>query len=72
MSGNVWEWCWDRYNDSTPASGQDPMGAAYGTDRVRRGGGWLWNANATACARRSGHSPNDCNNLPGLRLVCRP
>ena len=48
MSGNVWEWCFDRHNDD-PASNDaaykqggivtDPQGAASGSYRVLRGGG---------------------------------
>ena len=42
MSGNVWEWCWDRFgsypNPSSPQT--DPVGPSSGTDRVIRGGGW--------------------------------
>ena len=39
MSGNVWEWCRDWYG--TLAYGTDPVGSASGSDRVRRGGGWI-------------------------------
>ena len=38
MSGNVWEWCWDRYSNittSTPSSG-----VTSGSTRVKRGGSW--------------------------------
>ena len=37
MSGNVWEWCWDRYTDSISSSTPD-TGASSGSDRVKRGG----------------------------------
>ena len=49
ISGNVWEWCFDRY-DNNPAANDgayesggfvtDPQGAASGADRVERRGSW--------------------------------
>lgn len=42
MTGNAWEWCWDR-NASYAADTQfDPKGPDTGTERVTRGGSW-WN-----------------------------
>ena len=38
MSGNVWEWCWDWH--VSVSSSTDAAGAASGSFRVRRGGGW--------------------------------
>lgn len=38
MSGNVWEWCWDRYG--TVESYTPESGAASDSSRVQRGGSW--------------------------------
>lgn len=40
MSGNVWEWCWDRFNYYDSSSVSDPTGPETGLSRVLRGGGW--------------------------------
>ena len=40
MSGNVHEWCWDRYGSISSSSAAD--GAASGNIRVRRGGSWCY------------------------------
>ena len=49
MSGNVWEWCFDGYNDNPTANDDaytsggfvvDPQGTASGFYRVMRGGSW--------------------------------
>ena len=73
MSGNVRDWCWDRYENSTPADGQtDPTGPASGFLRVERGGSGYDDADHVACAYRSVNSPAVWNGYLGLRVVCRP
>lgn len=39
MSGNVWEWCWDWFN-ADYAETDNPRGAATGSEKVFRGGGY--------------------------------
>ena len=40
MSGNVWEWCQDRYGEYNSSSQVNPTGANSGSHRVYRGGSW--------------------------------
>lgn len=70
LSGNVWEWCWDRYASSYPSTAQtNYLGAASGTYRVRRSGGW--NGSATSCtvAGRNYGNPFGLGNAVGFRVV---
>lgn len=40
MTGNVYEWCWDRYGIYSSSEQTDPVGASSGLWRVIRGGGY--------------------------------
>jgi formylglycine-generating enzyme required for sulfatase activity len=58
MLGNVWEWCWDKYDENS-----------YGSYRIFRGGGW--NDPARGCLasnRRRSHPTFQIDDL-GFRLA---
>ena len=69
MSGNVWEWCWDRYADYGSAAQTTPTGAASGTFRVFRGGGWDGSASYRAVSFRSDSGPSRQGSRLGFRVV---
>jgi formylglycine-generating enzyme required for sulfatase activity len=68
MSGNVWEWCNDRYGDYPASAQNNPVGA--GSGRVLRGGSWGRNAGCCRVAIRSGGSPSNSGSSLGFRLSC--
>ena len=68
MHGNVWEWCLDWYDRSFFGNGT--AGPSSGSDRVRRGGAWLNDAQYCRSASRYNGSPSFKNRSIGFRLCC--
>ena len=69
MSGNVWEWCWDWYGTLSAGSSTNPAGAASGSYRVGRGGGWYGGAVICSVAYRLDNYPYCRDNSIGFRVV---
>ncbi len=69
MSGNVWEWCLDRYGNYSSASQTDPMGSSSGSNRVYRGGGWGHDAENCRVSYRRGYTPDYRYRNLGFRVV---
>ena len=69
MSGNVWEWCSDRYGSYSSYSQSNPTGATSGFGRVERGGNWCGLARYCCSSHRSYYAPCNSNYYLGLRLV---
>lgn len=63
MSGNVWEWCWDRNGTYDISATDNPTGASSGSSRVYRGGGWNDGANSCRVANRSSSDFNPTSRL---------
>ena len=56
MSGNVWEWCWDRSDAS-------------GSPRVSRGGSWRYDAVGCSVSCRIYYYPSSTHDDLGFRLA---
>jgi formylglycine-generating enzyme required for sulfatase activity len=79
MHGNVWECCWDWFDDYASVPQTDPMGAAPGicydplllcdSYRVERGGSWCVSAQYLRSASRSISDSSGGENNVGFRLV---
>ena len=70
MTGNVWEWCYDLYGRY--GSHVDPIGAAGGSTRVKRGGSWHERAKYGMVAVRHHNVPNQGTDNIGFRIVLGP
>ncbi|MEZ4776828.1 MAG: SUMF1/EgtB/PvdO family nonheme iron enzyme [Bacteroidia bacterium] len=74
MSGNVYEWCWDGYDENFYQNSpeKNPRGPEKKqTDQVVRGGSWFETALDCRCSYRNGDIPFDLNNVIGFRVVRR-
>ena len=70
MSGNVYEWCYDRYADYSGGSETDPTGQGSGNKRLGRGGYWNRPGDRLRCAFRYEYAPGSRLFSIGFRL-CR-
>ena len=80
MSGNVFEWCWDWYNNSVTSNDAEyttdgvvinpsPSSALGAWERVLRGGSWDLHANYCSVCFRGFGSPDGRNDNLGFRVV---
>ena len=69
MSGNVMEWCWDRFGDYTKEPKTNPKGVDSSDWRVRRGGCWYGLGSDGWNTRRGGYSASETFFLMGLRIA---
>ena len=69
MSGNVSEWCWDRYGDYSRSGSVDPAGPSRGRNRVIRGGSWGSGPRIARVAYRDRNEPGFRDSNLGLRFV---
>lgn len=69
MSGNVWEWCSDRYGNYSSSSQTNPTGSYSGSNRVIRGGSWSNFAGYCRSSNRSIITPSRSDFDLGLRLA---
>ncbi|HEX9971249.1 MAG TPA: SUMF1/EgtB/PvdO family nonheme iron enzyme [bacterium] len=71
MSGNVWEWCQDwfdeNYYQTSPA--KNPTGPETGTARLLRGGSWLFDVRGCRSSSRLRYDPVFWYDYLGFRVV---
>jgi len=72
MSGNVWEWCSDKYGSYNANELNNPTGASSGSFRVVRGGSWSIDASFCCVSYRDFDTPVIRNDSYGFRVVVLP
>ncbi|MFO7660344.1 MAG: SUMF1/EgtB/PvdO family nonheme iron enzyme [Candidatus Cloacimonadaceae bacterium] len=69
MSGNIWEWCWDWYDNYSETELVNPCGAENGQYKIIRGGSWADNKNYQRVASRGKENPSGKYSSIGLRIA---
>jgi formylglycine-generating enzyme required for sulfatase activity len=71
MTGNVWEWVWDRHvNYPVPGEKTNPKGPEAGANRLLRGGGWTtYDLSRLRVTFRNVNPPTIRDRMHGFRLV---
>ena len=69
MSGNVFEWCQDWFDDYDMFPQENPQGPSDGENRVRRGGSWGGSLKGPRVSYRNYELPNIRWNYIGMRLA---
>jgi formylglycine-generating enzyme required for sulfatase activity len=72
MTGNVCEYCWDRYDIVATGTVTDPAGPGSGTEWVNRGGCWKDFLVGCAVTFRFGNLPDSGYYGLGFRLAAHP
>ena len=72
MAGNVLEWCQDWNGAYSSASVTNPTGPTTGSNRLLRGGGWLFSSCICRASGRYSYTPDTIYNYLGFRVVRTP
>lgn len=70
MSGNVAEWCSDRFGDYDESDTDNPQGPTNGSERISRGGSWHSEAIYCRVSYRGFDLPSSRDFAPGFRVAC--
>ncbi|MBQ6269912.1 MAG: SUMF1/EgtB/PvdO family nonheme iron enzyme [Bacteroidetes bacterium] len=69
MTGNVWEWCWDRYGTWPTTDQTDYKGPDSGTNRINKGSCYAADAPNAKLEIRENTAPSTKSTQRGFRIV---